>query len=147
MTSVECGFEGAPDWLEYRGPTIYVQIGFDHNFDSNKESVPNLPATPLPALVDTGAYRSCIDSGLAERLGLPVINRRTVGGVHGAQPANLYPAHIYIPDLDYSMSGVFIGAHLPAGGQPHFALLGRDFLKDFTMTYDGQTGTVRITKA
>lgn len=147
MTSVEFGCEGEPDWLEYRGPTIFVQIGFDHNFDSNKESVPNLPATLLPALVDTGASESCIDSTLAEELGLPVDNRQTVSGVHGAQQVNMHPAQIYIPDLDFLMSGLFAGAHLQAGGQHHRALLGRDFLRNFTMTYDGRTGTVRITKA
>lgn len=147
MTSVECWFEGEPGILERDGPTILVQVGLDHNFHSSKVSAPNLPATSVPALVDTGAYRSCIDSALAKKLKLPVVNRQTVGGVHGAQPVNLHYAQIYIPDLEFSMSGLFFGAHLLAGGQRHFALLGRDFLKNFTMTYEGRTGTVSITKA
>lgn len=147
MTSVECGFEGEPGILERYGPTILVHIGLDNNFQPSKTSAQNLRATSVPALVDTGASESCIDSTLAEKLGLPVINQQAVAGVHGAQPANKHLAHIYIPDLDFSMSGQFTGVHLLAGGQPHFALLGRDFLKDFTMTYEGRTGTVRITKA
>ena len=145
MTSVECWFEGDPGMLEQYGPTISVQIGLDNNFHPSKAHAPNLPAAPVPALVDTGAYRSCIDSVLAKKLDLPVVNRRTVGGVHGAQPVNVYFAQIYIPDLDFLMSGQFIGVHLLAGGQPHVALLGRDFLRNCTMTYDGQTGAVRIT--
>ena len=146
MTSVECWFEGEPGILERDGPTILVQVGLDHNFHSSKVSAPNLPATSVPALVDTGAYRSCIDSALAEKLKLWVVNRQPVGGVHGEQPANIHLAQIYIPDLDFSMSGLFAGVHLEAGGLPH-ALLGRDFLRNFTMTYEGRTGTVSITKA
>lgn len=147
MTSVEYRFEGDPGVLEQEGPTVSVHIGFDDNFDPSKAGAPNLPATSVLALVDTGANRSCIDSSLAKNLGLPVVNQRKVSGVHGAQFVNIHPAQIYIPDLDFSMSGVFAGVHLRAGGLPYFALLGRDFLKNFTMTYEGQTGTVRIAKA
>ena len=146
MTSDEYRFEVDPDRLEQCGPTIHVQISLDNIFDPSKERATNLPATSVPALVDTGANRSCIDSALAEKLKLWVVNRQPVGGVHGEQPANIHLAQIYIPDLDFSMSGLFAGVHLEAGGLPH-ALLGRDFLRNFTMTYEGRTGTVSITKA
>jgi hypothetical protein len=33
---------------------------------------------------------------------------------------------------------------LLAGGQNHAALIGRTFLRHFTMTYEGRTGTVII---
>ena len=147
MTSVECWFEGEPGMLEQYGPTISVQIGLDYNFHPTKARAPNLPATAVPALVDTGAGQSCIDSAPAEKLELPVVNRRTVAGVHGAQPVNIHIAQIYIPDLDFSRTGLFVGAHLLAGGQPHAALIGRDILRNFTMIYEGQTGAVRITKS
>ena len=147
MTSIKCWFEGNPGVLERYGPTILVQVGLDYNFQPSKERATNLPATSVPALVDTGAVESCIDSALAEKLELPVVDRQVVGGVHGAQPVNLYPAQIYIPDLDFSMSGLFFGAHLLDGGQPHGALIGRDFLRNFTMTYEGRTGIVSIAKA
>ena len=147
MPSVEYRFEGDPGMLERYGPMVYVHIGLDNNFDPGKASAPNLLATSVPALVDTGASESCIDSSLAEKLELPVVDRQTVAGVHGAQPVNVHLAQIYIPDLDFPMSGMFDGVHLRAGGLPYFALLGRDFLKNFTMTYEGRTGIVSIAKA
>ena len=42
------------------------------------------------------------------------------------------------------MYGAFAGVHLTAGGQVHTALIGRTFLQDFTLTYEGQTGRVSI---
>jgi hypothetical protein len=41
--------------------------------------------------------------------------------------------------------GLFAGVNLAAGGQPHQALIGRTFLRHFTMIYEGRTGTVTIT--
>lgn len=146
MTSAECWIEGDPGMLEQHGPMVSVHIGLDNSFHPSKANEQNLPATQVPALVDTGAYLSCIDWTIAEKLGLRVVDKEKVGGVHGAQCVNIHLAQIYIPDLDFLMGGVFIGANLRAAGLPP-ALLGRDFLRDFTMVYEGQTGTVRITKA
>ena len=36
--------------------------------------------------------------------------------------------------------------HLEAGGQPYHALMGRDFLKDYRMVYDGETGQVTLSR-
>ena len=69
-----------------------------------------------PALVDTGATESCIDSELAFMLNLPVVDRQKVAGSHGADTVDV---------------------HLHAGGQPHCALLA-----EFTMTYESRTGNV-----
>jgi len=33
---------------------------------------------------------------------------------------------------------------LIAGGQAHYALIGRTFLQSFTMVYEGRTGTVTL---
>ena len=55
-----------------------------------------------------------------------------------------YGAQMLVPDLGVSFSGRFPAADLSAGGQHHRALLGRDFLRYYTMTYDGRTGAVRL---
>ena len=47
-------------------------------------------------------------------------------------------------DDQTGQSGRFAGVHLRAGGQPHFALIGRTFLEDFTMRYEGKTGMVTL---
>jgi hypothetical protein len=40
--------------------------------------------------------------------------------------------------------GRFLGVNLLAGGQQHRALIGRSFLVDKILIYDGRTGQVQI---
>jgi hypothetical protein len=103
-----------------------------------------LPQTPLPALIDTGAGESCIDSGLAMRLNLPIVDQRPISGIHGAGIVNVHLAHIHIPYLPWTIWGQFCAVDLIAGGQAHHALIGRTFLQGFTMVYEGRTGTVTL---
>ena len=60
---VECGFPIPQNLVDY-GPTLFVQIGFDPIYQPNSENNPDLPTTIYPALVDTGATDSCIDSSI-----------------------------------------------------------------------------------
>ena len=46
------------DALVRYGPTIYVQIGFDAEYQSGGGEGPSLPNQKLAALVDTGALES-----------------------------------------------------------------------------------------
>lgn len=126
------------------GPTLMVQIGFDPSFRSENLMHPNLPQRQYPALVDTGATESCIDSALARDLGLPIVDRKVVAGIQGESEFNVHIAQIHISDLDYTIYGRFTGVHLNTGGQPHSSLIGRTFLRNFTMIYEGRTGTVII---
>ena len=149
MPTVSVGFDDgegnpSPDELAQYGPTLYVQIGFDPSYDPSHADHPNLPGTLYPVLVDTGAMTSCIDSDLAMSLGLPIVDREVIVGVHGPSVVNVHLAQIYVPDLEFIVSGRFSGVHLTAGGQRHFALLGRTFLRNFTMTYEGRAGIVTI---
>lgn len=118
------------------------EFGFDPAF--RRGNVPDLAVDTLPALVDTGAFASCIDSDLARDLGLPIVNRGRVAGALGTGEVNFHLAHIYVPELSWTIGGRFAGVHLAAGGQPHVALLGRTFLRRFTMRYDGRTGSVTL---
>lgn len=150
-----------PTWLQLHGPSIMVEIGFDPSLFSGSSSsqVPALPgadsteegAAPLPpspqvalALIDTGASSSCIDEALAQSLNLPLVNKIPVGGVGGSHTLNQYLAKISIPTLNFSQVGAFIGANLRAGGQFQQALIGRDFLQQMTLVYDGIKGTIRL---
>lgn len=148
MTSIRVGFNDdddalGRDLLVRYGPTLPVQIGFDPNYQPG-QSQPDLPNVLHPALVDTGAMESCIDSALAMDLSLPIVDRQTVSGVHGPNAVNFHLAQIHIPQMQYTMYGLFAGVHLTAGGQLHQALLGRTFLNKVSMTYEGTTGSVTI---
>lgn len=150
MPSVECGFvdpagSSGPNSLIRFGPTLTVQIGFDTGYSPG--SPPNLPSTEFHALVDTGALSSCIDSTVAAALQLPIVDKQKVAGVHGSADVNVHLAQIYVPALDLTTHGRFSGVHLHAGGQPHSALIGRTFLRYFTMIYDGGTGSVTLSRS
>lgn len=149
MPSTTCGFTNrngvrGSDYLVLHGPTLFVHIGFDPNHLPGSAAPPNLAAQDVYALVDTGATTSCIDTGLAMQLNLPVVDQQTVGGVSGKMPVNMHLGQIYIPSLQFTIFGQFAGVNLIAGGQPHHALIGRTFLKNFNMTYNGRTGQVII---
>jgi predicted aspartyl protease len=151
MARTNCGFSDTPqtsgrDLLAALGPTLLVDIGFDPNFDprNNPIQIPVPGIRDVQALVDTGATESCIDSLLAAQLKLPVVDRRRIAGVGGAQEVNVHLAQVRVPSLDQTIYGAFAAVHLAAGGQAHLALLGRTFLQHFTMTYEGRTGTVTI---
>ncbi len=152
MPSTECGFIDVPggaagaELLAYYGPTLKVDIGFDATFIPTNFplSVPAPGVKGIHALVDTGASESCIDSMLASQLNLPIVDRRMVSGVHGSIEINMHLAQVHVPSLGFTIWGSFAGVNMQAGGQLHLALIGRTFLRGYTMMYDGRTGKVTI---
>jgi predicted aspartyl protease len=149
MAKTLCGFDDGPLGTGQRllvqfGPTLRVDIGFDVHFTPTSGRPPNLAVKGVTALIDTGATASCIDSGLAMQLNLPIIDRQRVSGVHGVREVNMHLGHVVIPTLGKYISGAFAGVDLIAGGQPHHALIGRMFLQHFVLFYDGRTGLVSI---
>lgn len=144
MALVDCGFENRPNALALHGPTLYARIGFEAGFQPESGSPSNLPSNEFPVLVDTGASDNAIDIELAMALDLPIIGRQRIGGVQGASEANTYLAQIYIPSLRHTIYEQIAGVSLLAGGQRRYALLGRTFLRNFTMVYEGRTGAVRL---
>lgn len=149
MPTISAGFddlEGVAGWsdLVQFGPTIQVQLGFDPAFTPARPTRPNLPQATWPALVDTGATESCIDSVLATELALPVVDRATIAGVQGTSDVVVYLAQIYVPGLDFTVSGTFPAVQISQAGLPHYALIGRTFLRHFAMVYYGRSGKVMI---
>jgi hypothetical protein len=150
MAKTKCGFDNQGGLhgsaiLASLGPTLLVDIGFDSEFKiQNSALIPKPAITNVEALVDTGASESCIDSLLAVQLNLPVVDKRKFGGIGGEQVVDMYMAQIRVPLLSFTIYGLFAGVHLAAGGQRHKALIGRTFLQNFTMVYEGKTGTVTI---
>ena len=145
----DCGFTDLPgqpgrDTLVQYGPLLPVEIGLDPSYRSGASVRPSLPSDERPALVDTGAEQCCIDSDLAIMLNLPIVDRQAVAGAHGRADVNMHLAQIYVPALGWTVYGQFAGVHLIAGGQPYYALIGRTFLRHFTMVYEGKTGVVTL---
>ena len=151
MPQTSCGFSDVPGgvsgavMLMAYGPTLIVDIGFDPNFKAPAPAAAPIPGiTGIHALVDTGAGECCIDSLLAAQLNLPIVDKRSIAGVHGTQEVNMHLAQVYVPSLNQTIYGAFAGVQLVSGGQIHRALIGRTFLQSCTMVYDGRTGAVTI---
>ena len=150
MPIIDVGFNDTDhltggDTLMWYGPTIWVDIGFDTNFNyGDGGGMPESGAERVPALVDTGAVQSCIDEPLAIDLGLPLVDRQLISGVSGPEERNVYLAHIASPQLGDFQWGRFTGVSLTDGDQAHRALIGRTFLQNKLLVYDGATGNVTI---
>ena len=90
MSSVDCRFR-EQNLLVRSGSTLGIRIGFDPNYSPNGVSPTVLPERLWPALVDSGAGESCIDSTLADELRPTVFNRVNIllhSGKRGDCPAN-----------------------------------------------------------
>ena len=98
----------------------------------------------VKALIDTGAGGDCIDDDLAKALGLPQTDEGEISGIGGKHHAFIYTARLYIPQLNRLLFQPFTGVKLQEGDQWHRVILGRTFLRPFTMHYEGATGAVTI---
>ena len=143
MARTDSGYNN-PYALIQLGPTIYVQIGHDPNYQPSPGQRAQLPQERWRALVDTGAMESAIDADLANSLNLPVLGHNRIAGAGGLFETTVYLAQIYIPELDFTIDGPFDSANLATSGQPYYALIGRTFLRHFNMAYEGRTGSVII---
>ena len=147
MPILDAGFrrqDGHPDGqlLITYGPTVQVTVGhYAPEADSAR------PSKAVYALVDTGAFESCIDAALAVELGLPVIDTTRIAGAGGESVHDVFLAHIQIPQLEIVQYGRFTGVNLQAGSQAHSVLLGRTFLVNTIMIYDGLRAQVTIASA
>ena len=149
MPLSDCGFKDAGGvsgsvLLALFGPTMPVDIGFDPKFVTGK--IPQASAKQIPALIDSGALQSCIDSDLADSLNLPIVDRQWISGAGGKHEVNMYLAQLHVPNFVFTQYGQFAGVSLTAGGQQHKVLLGRTFLRTFIMIYDGIRGQVTLAK-
>jgi hypothetical protein len=141
MKTVECGFADA-NRLTGDGPSILVDIGFDSAWRAGKMPVPK--DRDIVALIDTAAQECFIDCDLAGHLQLPIVDRREVAGSLGKHEVDVYLAQIRIPSLNFIQYGKFAGAYLNRGGLNYGVLMGRTFLEQFILTYDGQSGRVTL---
>jgi len=147
MPTTNCGFDDSQSGsrlLATYGPSLSVNIGFDPAYQPNPSAPPIPGIRNVEALVDTGADESCIDGLLAAELKLPIIDQRQVIGVTGIKSVNIHLAQIHVPALQFTQLGKFAAVDLAASGLRQKALIGRTFLRYYTLTYEGRTGIVTL---
>jgi len=144
MATVDFGYPDNPDLLAEIGPALEVNIGCDTDYIDHQQGVPRPQVTGVLALVDTGASECFIDASMATVLDLPIVDRQTISAAHGLTEVNVHLAQIYVPSLNQVVEGSFAGVQLQPGMRSFVALIGRSFLREFTMTYEGRTGRVTL---
>lgn len=142
---IDCGFLGSPharQELVDLGPSTTVSIGLDPTWTKVHQRAPKPDRTRVPALIDTGAQESAIDTKLAAELGLPVVDKRIVAGV-GRMRVDVCLAQVHIEALRYTVEGHF--AMIPLAAHISYnVVLGRTFLRYCTLIYDGKLGDVKL---
>ncbi len=121
------------------GPTIQVGVSI-----YTEAKTPFLTIINTLALIDTGAQSSMIDENLAARLELNAIDKAMVSGISGRDTRAVFMASIHASQLGINQAGRLLSARLKDGGQNHEILLGRDFLQNVMLIYDGPRGQVTI---
>jgi hypothetical protein len=105
-------------------------------------TVPN--PVPGSALIDTGASSTCIDDAVAQQLQLlsaiDVVNMTSAS--HASTPQNIYPVLIEVAGGIRINVPRAVGASLAPQGI--VALIGRDFLQNCTLFYNGPTGSIAL---
>ena len=142
MPVVSATFEdgsGLPDRdaLLRHGPSIDIHVA-----PLARHGEPALEAPPAGALIDTGTRHDCIDSGFAERLRLPVVDTFGVTTSAGSHSIAVYAALVVVPRLGISRYAAFVGINFAFADVPHRVVLGRAFLEDVIMIYDGLRGQI-----
>jgi predicted aspartyl protease len=97
------------------------------------------------AVIDTGADCSCIDNSLAAELGLVSLNVRLVHTPSGNTKQPVYDCQLHLPNRkapNLAFEFDVCGAKL--ADQPYRALLGRDFLKHFTLVNNGWDNSYQL---
>ncbi|HXE63245.1 MAG TPA: retroviral-like aspartic protease family protein [Bryobacteraceae bacterium] len=135
-----------PILMQQRGPVAQVSVGIAQVYAQSLTAA----GTPVPApvsgwaLIDTGASMTCIDDAIAQKLGLPAIDRAKMASAsHAGTECNVYPISFNIIGLPIQMElHRAIGANLQSQGLA--MLIGRDLLMRCTLHYNGLTGEFTI---
>lgn len=149
MDEASCGYDHAPrgsELLVRFGPSLKVDVGFDPNFVAGFGGPPAPGLKGLDALIDTGAQESYIDRALVTQLDLPLINRDAVGSALGSAVVDIHMAQVRVIALDTLILGRFAAVNLRENAIEFDMLLGRTFLENYVLTYEGPTGRATIRK-
>jgi predicted aspartyl protease len=137
------------DALSFLGPTLTVAISIPPEYQAKLQST-GLPI-PSPvvgnALIDTGASKTAVDENVCLKLGLKPTSVIKMAHAGGAENRYCYPILIQLL-VGISIAPILIpiaaSVNLNVGKQPHILLIGRDFLSNIRMVYNGPMGRIEL---
>lgn len=98
------------------------------------------------ALLDTGATWSSIDINFARSLSLPQGQPHETAGATGRGTFPTFRTNLYIPVLDFTVTGPVSGLPLRGNGHELDAVIGRDVICRYEFTINAGTGVIRFTE-
>ena len=132
--------------LLQQGPLLQVAISPSVAIVQQLTALGRALPTPIsgPALLDTGAFNTCVDIDVAEELKLPVIDQVTIATPsHTESQQPVYPIQLEVTGFGINFdSPRTIGAPLKAQGI--IALIGRDVLQNCCLIYNGHIGQFHL---
>ena len=132
--------------LAMRGPLVQVIFGLGAAMATQLVQQGQPVPAPVSGLgmIDTGASTTCIDEAAAQAMGLPVIDVvQMTSASHASTPANVYPIQLQLIGTPIRVEiQRAVGAELKTQGL--LVLIGRDFLANCTLFYNGFTGSITL---
>lgn len=131
--SVELAAVGPILDIVIRSPRLTRPIGASDGPVVKRESI------TARGLIDTGATNVCIDIRMAVELGLSSTGKESVGVAGGGSlMSDVYAGILEVPQLNFSEMVPFYTLRMRH--PTHDVLLGRSFLQNFIVTFDGPQG-------
>lgn len=130
--------------LVLTGPILSVEIEVHPALAASLQK--NNQPVPAPvigqALIDTGATKTGIDQDVATKLALAPVGTIQSGTAGGQKKLSLYSVRLTFPGTNIPGLNLTQAAGCDLTGQGYIALIGRDFLSRFVMTYVGPMGQI-----
>lgn len=133
------------DQLREEGALLQVTVGQPKDVADSLRSQGKPVPDPVSAMamIDTGASITAVDQELAQKLGLVQTGAAPIAGVTGVQNQPIYAANLALANPSVALDPwKMIGS--PLNIQNFQVLLGRDFLEQLTLVYDGSSGNFTL---
>ncbi len=134
----------SPSGLQLAGPLLQVEIAVHPTLAQHLQKSGQPIPTPVvgPGLIDTGATFSAVDQTVIQQLGIPPIGTVQLGTAAGPIAQTQHPASFGFPGTSLPTINFNFVTGVNLAGQNIIALIGRDVLRHFVMTYNGVLGQV-----
>lgn len=153
----------SPRLLEMVGPMLRATWSIPPKIEAAYQMTRRNPPPPVEGyvLIDTGAVRTSIAQAAVDELGLESATWERAHGTGGDHQATIYLAQLSLALASDEENDTYMSAVVPAMAVPGLSgslelreddgepaqvigLLGRDFLRNVVLTYDGPSGRFRI---
>ena len=140
------GTDASAAFLAGIGPVVPVTVSVTAAHQLVLQRL-NLPI-PVPisgwALIDTGASLCMVDEDALKALSIPPLGSMVIATPSGSSPRLTYPASLSFPSTTLPPIAFFDFVSGPLTAQGIVAIIGRNVLRNFVLTYNGPGGQITL---